>query len=58
MLAGSISLSNLVSGGAFQMILCNGLGVPKYATLSLNNLSSGLADQFIQSNGSSNNGLL
>ena len=55
MLAGSISLSNLVSGGAFQMILCNGSGVPTYASLSLNNLPSGLINQFIQSNGSSNN---
>ena len=55
MLAGSISLSNIVSGGAFQMILCNSLGVPTYASLSLNNLPSGLVNQFIQSNGSSNN---
>ena len=54
MLAGNISLSNLVSGGAFQMILCNGSGVPTYASFSLNNLPYGLANQFIQSNGSSN----
>ena len=54
-LAGNISLSNLVSGGAFQMILCNGSGVPTYASLSLNNLPSGLVNQFIQTNGSSNN---
>ena len=55
MLGGSIALSYLVSGGAFQMIIFNGSGVPTYASLSLNNLSSGLINQFIQSNGSSNN---
>ena len=54
-LAGNISLSNLVSRVAFHMILCNGSGVPIYASFSLNNLPSGLANQFIQRNGSYDN---
>ena len=37
MLAGSVSISNLVSGGALKIILYNGSGVPTYASLSLNN---------------------
>ena len=53
-LAVNIALSNLVSGGAYQVIIFNGSGVPTYGTFSLNNLPSGLINQFIQSNGSSN----
>jgi len=37
----SIALSKLTSGGAFQMILCNGSGVPTYSSLTLNNLPYG-----------------
>ena len=51
-LAGNIAVSNLVSGGAYQIIICNGSGAPTYG--SLNHLPYGLANQFIQSNGSSN----
>ena len=46
MLAGSISLSHLVSGGAFQIILFYVFDVSTYATFSLNNLPYGLAHQF------------
>ena len=53
-LAGNISLSNLASGGAYQMILTNGSGVPTYGSMTLNNLPTGLVNQFIQTNGSSN----
>ena len=53
-LAGNIALSNLVSGGAYQVIICNGSCVPTYGSFSLNNLPYGLVNQFIQSNGTTN----